>query len=66
MYTEKLRETITIIPTSWHIFIAIATMFGVIDLFGPIFSYLIASWQDLTRGMWDYFIPFLKHIIPNI
>ncbi len=55
-HRKTLIEFITIFPTSWNIFIAIVSYFGVVEFFGPFFRYMISSWQTLTRGMWDYFL----------
>lgn len=55
-HKNKLIDVLTILPTSWTLFISIAGFYGVIDFFGPIFRYLISSWQFLTRGIWDYLI----------
>lgn len=55
-HRKSIIDLMTIFPTSWNIFIAIASYFGVVELFGPVFRYMISSWQSLTREMWDYFI----------
>lgn len=55
-HQKSLIDLMTIFPTSWNIFIAIASYFGVVEFFGPFFRYMISSWQSLTREMWDYFL----------
>ncbi len=55
-HKRNVVEALTIFPTSWTMFIALAGFLGVVEFFGPFFRYLITSWQSLTRGMWDYFI----------
>lgn len=55
----NIFEIISIVPTSWGLFVAFCTAFSVIEVLGPFFRYLIFSWQLLTRKFWDYIFELL-------
>lgn len=51
---DSLVQVFTIIPTSWSLFVAFCSVFGVIEVIGPFFRYLIVSWKVMTRETWNY------------
>ena len=52
LYTQ-LWQTLAIVPTSWTLFVAFCTVFGVVETLGPFFRALIFHWTSFTRDFWD-------------
>lgn len=46
-------QILAILPTSWALFTAFSTVFGVVEILGPFFRAMIFHWKAITREFWN-------------
>ncbi len=52
---REFWHVIAIVPTSWALFSAFCTVYGIVELLGPFFRAMIFYWKFITREFWNKF-----------